>query len=251
MSDSIQSISGHIVILGWSRRVERIVRELRNDVHRLAGEMRPILIITEQSLSQTKTDFERVYFLHGRYNDMEVLRRANLDTAHSLLIPTTIPEADAADGQSVFSLLAALSVNPSLRVCVEVARAESSDTLSYIRRKGVTEGDVEIVSFESFAERILAQTAVNRGVSRVYDHLLSFGTDSNEVYMLPLPANWHGKTFRALFQHCFEREVIVIGFERAGQLCLNPKNRDTLLAPDDAIWFIAYDKAAGIACIGK
>ncbi|MBN8548325.1 MAG: NAD-binding protein [Deltaproteobacteria bacterium] len=249
MNETIQSISNHVVILGWSERVKRIVAELRNEVHRASGDIRPILIISESQDAEIGSAYERVYFMHGRANDVNVLARANLAAAHSLLIPATMPEAEASDGHSVFSLLAALSVHPNLRVCLEVSRSENGTALAHIRRNNLSAGDIEIVSFESVAERLLAQASVSSGVTRVYEHLLSFATDSNEIYVCEASAPWQGKSFRELSAVCFEREVIVLGYEHEGELILNPKDREYTFAPGDKVWFLAYSRAAGLSVI--
>lgn len=249
MNETIETIANHVVILGWSERVERIVAELRNEVHRASGDIRPILVITESKDTTVIGNYERVYFMFGRINDIEVLRRANLSQAHSLLIPATLPEASAADGQSVFSLLAALSVHPSLRVCLEVSRSQNGTTLAHIRRKNLSAGDIEIVSFESVAERLLAQAAVSNGVTRVYDHLLSFGEDSNELYVSVISPRWSGKTFRDLSGACFGHQVILLGYEHLDELVLNPKDREYIFAAGDKAWYMAYSRAAGLEII--
>lgn len=249
MNEKVETISNHVVILGWSSRVERIIKELRNEVHRASGDIRPILVITEYEDKAASSAFERVYFMYGRLNDVEVLRRAHLDTAHSLLIPAVLPQGQVADGQNVFSLLAALTVNPALRVCVEVSQVESGETLGQIHKRSLSAGDIEVVSFESVADRLLAQAAVSSGVTRVYDHLLSFAEDSNEIYVSELSPRWHGKTFRQLAMACFETEVILLGYENDGGLVLNPKERDYVFAPGNRAWFLSYNRAAGLKVV--
>lgn len=249
MNETIETISNHIVILGWSERVERIVSELRNSVHQASGDIRPILIITDSKDTSVVSNFDRVYFMFGRANDVAVLHRANLAQAHSLLIPASLPEASAADGQSVFALLAALSVHPNLRVCLEISRSQNGESLAHIRRNNLAAGDIEIVSFESVAERLLAQASISNGVTRVYDHLLSFGEDSNELYVSELSPRWVGKTFRDLSIACFENEVILIGYDHQDDLVLNPRNRQYVFTPADKAWYMSYNRAAGLRVI--
>ena len=117
-----RTIRDHIVILGWSPRVNRIISELRNETEGNADNRRPILIVTEEQGGQFVLPFEHVYVMHGNPRDPEVLRRANLAHAHTLLIPTMLRDTSVSDGETVFALLAALSVNPQLRACVEIAQ---------------------------------------------------------------------------------------------------------------------------------
>ena len=249
MEESFGTLENHIVILGWSPRVGRIVRELRNEVHGGIEIQKPILIITADDLESLHVPYEKVYLIQGRVNDPEVMRRANLSRASSLLIPTVLHDTSASDGETVFALLSALSVNPSLRVCVEIAQAQNGVTLDQIRRQHLAAGDIEIVSFESVAERLLAQAAINPGITDVYDHLLSFSPTTNEIYVADIAPQWAGKTFRDLAQACFEHEVILIGYQNGGEPVLNPKNRDYVFSAATRVWYIAYNKFDGLKVI--
>ena len=211
--------------------------------------MLPILIVTPELHSSSELQFERVFFIRGNLNDIEILKRANLEKAHTVLIPTSIGDVSRSDGESVFSLLAALTVSPETRVCVEIASADNGETLQKIRERNLKAGEIEIVSFESVAERLLAQSAINRGVTRVYNELLSFSETSNEVYTSALGAAWHGKSFRDLAAACFENTVMLIGYETELGLALNPPNRDYVFNGQESVWFISFNKAAGLSII--
>lgn len=251
MSDAVEEdgLNNHIVIFGWSPRVTRVIAELRNNVHRTADDIRPILVVAETSVKAADPQFDRVYFLYGRTNDPQVLRRARLDRAHALIIPSSHVDMRPADGEGIFALLAALSVNPHIQVCLEVGAPESSAAIEEIRKQHLLGDRVEVVSFESVAERLLAQAAINRGVTRVYDNLLTFSEFSNEIYQCRLGTAWVGKTYRQLAEFAFDRRVTVIGFQRGEELDLNPENRDSVLFEADLIWFIALNKGLGLAVI--
>ena len=249
VNESIRGISNHIVILGWSKRIERMVKELRNEVHQLSGDLLPILILTELQGEAIQAPFEKVYFIHGKPNDLELLRRANLVEAHSLLIPSQETGSEVSDGRNLFALFAVLSINPKLRVCLELSDSTNGETLQRIRDSGLMSENVEIVSFESVADRLLAQAAITFGITRVYDHLLSYGADSNEIYFSPISKTWIGKSFRALHNSCFDQEVILIGYQRAGELVINPKDREALIEANDLACFISYNRAAGLTII--
>lgn len=248
-TQEIETIKDHIVILGWSARVERIIRELRNEVHRISDDIRPILVVTPSPAHPAGDLFENVYFLHGNLNDVNTFKRAYMDRAHMILIPCQTESAsDKSDALSIFTLLCLLSASPDSKVCIEFASADNGRTLELIRDRNLTSKNVEVVSFESVSERLLAQCAVNTGVIEVYNELLSFSPDSNELYVAALPRHWVGKSFRELALHCFEREVIVIGY-RGEKLVLNPKNRDYVLEQGDLIWYLSFNKGAGVSAL--
>jgi hypothetical protein len=249
MEEQFKNIEDHIVILGWSPRVPRIIRELRDEVHQGSNDIRPILVVMEQYGEAVECRYEQVYFIYGRLNDAGVLARANLAKARMIMIPTALQNAQSADGQAVFNLMAVLSINPKVRVCVELAKAENADALGHIRENNLNNRDIEIVSFEAVAEKLLAQAAINEGVTRVYQHLLGFSATTNELYITEPAANWRGQSFRTLAYECFEAGVLLIGYERAGELVINPRNREELLQPGDHVWCIAYSKAEALKVI--
>ena len=250
MIETFETIRDHIVILGWSERVRRILKELRSPDLEEAGETKPILIVTPEHDPAINIPYDRVYVIYGRTNDPEVLRRANLEGASMLLIPTQMREASTSDGESVFSLLAALTVNPSIRICVEIARADNGDTLEQIRQKNLQAGEIEIVSFETIAERLLAQAAINNGITNVFNELLQFG-EGDEVYLVEVAPSWIGRTYRDLFANAFEQEGVLIGLETGGELLVNPKQRDYQFKSGDKVWVIAADKAVARRIAGS
>ena len=241
-----KTIEGHVVILGWSDRVPRIIAQLRNSVHRRSNDLRPILVVVPHYDETIKVAFEQVYYLYGRLNDPAVLRHANVAKAQMVLIPTPMKNAAAEDGEAVFQMMAVLAINPEMRVCVELASAEDAAALDHIRCQSLKQGDIEIVSFEAVAEKLMAQATVNKGITRIYDHLLSFGEDSNEIYVSDLDERWLGKSFRTIAAECFDRGTILIGYERGGEMVLNPRDREVIVQRGDRVWYIAYNKAEGL-----
>jgi hypothetical protein len=245
--DQESGFSNHIVILGWSERVARIISHLRNNVLRGSNDIHPIVVVTEETIDRRSVDnFEKVYFLYGRSNSNEVLKRADIGRARALLIPTKSQTNTTSDGGTVFSLLAALSIRPDLQVCVEMTSPENGDALEHIVHTSVVEGDVEVVSLESICEKLLAQAAINKGITRVYNNLLSFCEESNEIYVTPLSPQHNNKSYRDLSQLAFERQVILLGYERNGEMTLNPKDREIILHAGDLIWFMSYNKKDGL-----
>lgn len=252
MENSINTLENHIVILGWSSRVKRIIDQLRNDGNFSSDSFEPILVVAPNSDITQLSGLNRVYFILGDITDLHTLKRANIQHAKVVLIPSEIEEVTTSDGNGVFALLATLSLNPDVRICVEVASAAHGLALEQIREKKLLARSVEVVSFESLAERLLAQSAINAGITKVYDHLLSFD-ESNEVYPIELPAIWSGRTFRDLALSCFEKQVLLIGYESDGKLVINPRDRNYVFSPGDRAWFISYDLDAvsqAVVCKG-
>ena len=249
MEQQFSSISDHIVILGWSERVKRIIGELRNDNLKRSNSLKPILIIAGEDQQVCELPYDRIYVIRGSSTDAAVLRRANVQQAAAVLIPTRLTDTTAADGEGLFALLNVISVNPDIHASVELAEVCHSQTIEHVRHKELGAGKIEVVSLESVSERLLAQSVINPGVTDVYNHLLSFDVNSNEIYVSPVGDKWVGCTFRELAEDCFNNSVILIGYESSGRQVLNPRERQYLFEPGDKAWFIAYDKADGMRII--
>jgi Trk K+ transport system NAD-binding subunit len=93
---------------------------------------------------------------------------------------------------------------------------------------------VEIVSIEDLTEKLLAQAVISPGITKVYLELLTATTDSNEIYIVPVPAPWEGKPFGqvATLLHEGERPTIALGYRttsRSGHpvMVLNPQRSKT------------------------
>jgi hypothetical protein len=89
----------------------------------------------------------------------------------------------------------------------------------------------------------LTQCAFTPGIAAVYEDLLTFGLNSNEIYKVQVPLQLQGKSFAEALER-FTRErrqtkvpIIPIGVCRASSVHLNPIEDEiaTLLPGDEII----------------
>jgi len=247
-ADAPGCFSDHIVILGWTERVTRIIAQLRDDVHRGSNDIKPILIITDQSVDRVALgdSFEKVYFLHGHPNSPEVLQRADLHKARALLIPSSSLQNSQSDGNAIYSMLSALALCPNLPVCVEISSPQNEGVINLAIKSKMIGEDIEVVSLESVCEQLMAQTAINKGITRIYSHLLDFRETSNELYVATLSPTLSGKSFRELSLLGFDRGAILLGYEKDGELVLNPLDREIILNSPDQVWWMSYNRRDGL-----
>ena len=100
----------------------------------------------------------------------------------------------------------------------------------------------EVVCAAEFSERLLSQVIMNPGITRVFDELLTFER-GNEVYLMPLPQETVGMTFRELHRRLLQSRVILVGVESG-----EPGKRKISLNPGaDTFRFRLTDKAVVIA----
>jgi hypothetical protein len=102
----------------------------------------------------------------------------------------------------------------------------------------------EIVCPTDYGIGLLAQSAINPGLVQIYDHLLRFKPEGNELYLLDsrdLPQGFlPGKaSFNEISIWLEERSrstenpVILLGYLRQGEPILNPLKEETILAEND------------------
>jgi hypothetical protein len=240
-------LQDHFVILGWSPRVLRIIKQLRNDEHAASGDLKPILVVLPDSAGNPTVHYERVYFLYGSIHDADVLRRSNLAQAAAVLIPAPETGGVQADPAGIFAFLSALSVSEHTRICLEVTSARHAEILTALQRKELLRSNVEIISLETVSESLMAQAAITGGVTRVIDELLAFDENTPEIYCCALGSPWLGKSYKYLRKDCAEHRITLLGYQHQSQLSLNPENLDYIFVEGDRVWFLALNRAVGLA----
>jgi hypothetical protein len=111
----------------------------------------------------------------------------------------------------------------------------------------------EIVCPTDYGIGLLAQSAIHPGLVKVYDHLLKFTPDGNELYLLDsaaLPSGFrpgssqgHFKDLSGWFEGTSretKNPMILLGYLRKGEPLLNPQKDQTILQEGDQLILLAY-----------
>ncbi|HUR49209.1 MAG TPA: NAD-binding protein [Acidimicrobiales bacterium] len=234
--------SGHVLILGWSPQVPRIIGELiianesekRGVVVILASEDK---VVMEDTLKETLEDLRttRIVVRSGNPALPVDLERAGVATARSIVaVRPQSAEGGAADAEVIKAVLAVRSLDPTLHRAHIVAELDAADNSEIIR--SVTAGRVLTVSSDRVVAEVTAQACLQPGLSAVFTDLLDF--DGDEIYFTPADA-LAGKTYRdALLSY---ETCSVIGHKSAaGKVALNP-DPTTVLAQGDELIVVAED----------
>ena len=179
-----------------------------------------------------------------------MLKRANVQAAHSVIVLAGPAEGELADAKSILIAMAVASVCKEAGVsktyiCVE---GISPQNVAHLRRAGAE----EIVSASDFAMMLLAQSALAHGLSMVYRNLLTVSGQTNAVYMVPVPASFVGKSFCELGTAMFQNRdptnpVILIGAQTDGGIIVNPRPGELpVFAEDDQAVVIALERPEGL-----
>lgn len=203
-----ESFKEHTIICNWSDKTERIIRELHSDN---VVEPRPIIIITDQpeKVSHSTEDWMReVFVIPGSPLDNKVLQKASLEHASTAIILADPREKDLADAKSIVVALAIEAINRDIHTVVEILKTENKRHFEH------THVD-EIICVEELTEKITAQAALTHGISDLYLHLLTQSSDTNEVYNIPVPELYIGKTYAELRREVLsytDEDIILVGF---------------------------------------
>ena len=242
-------LTDHLVICNWNDKGLPMIRELHASIVR---QKRPIVIVSERLAEvdvpekEDLPEFEDVYLIKGDPTQEHTLKRANLHLAYSVIVLADPHQEHLADAKNVLICMAIRSLcqgedHPMRNVMVE---GVDPNNLDHLRRAGAS----EIISAEDLSLKLLAQSALHPGLSTVYDRLLTISSETNEVYLEPLPASFRGMSFvevhRLLDQtRDSENPVLLLGLIRDGRILINPKPGSfDVFAENDQLILISWEE---------
>ncbi len=238
--------SGHTVIIGWSAKIDTLLKELAT-----ANEnQRNACVVIISSRDKVAMDEEVAGFLAGRRlrvvtrsgipTSLVDLELVSLPTSKSVIVlaPEVHPDGSPmapheADTVVLKSLLAIAKVagGTALHVVAELSDAKSEEVARMVA------GDsAALVVAPPLISRLLVQTGRQSGLSMVYSELLDF--EGVEMYFVQAPT-LTGKTFReAVLAY---NDTAVLGLMTAERELLLPPPLDRTLAKGDQLIVITED----------
>ncbi len=211
----------HIIICGWNRKAEIIVRE-----HRTAnkGDATPIVVIAEYDDEPALSDLSLardVHFLNDDFTKVTVLEKAGIHRAKTCIILSDTSRSrneQDADARTILASLTVEKLNRSVYTCAELCNSEYGTHLEM--------GHVNdfVVSGEQ-SGFLLAQAALNRGLMGVFNELLTH-TRGNQFYRQEVNGELAGKSFLDVFVKLKqEHDAILIAVQDGdGKFHINPHN---------------------------
>lgn len=219
-----EDLRDHLIICGWSRKAEVVVREYRAHLSRArdqaALEM-PVVVIAELDHPPAFTEAElrpHVQFLNDDFTKVAALEKAGVRRASRvvLLSDTTRGRRERdADARTILAALTIEKLNHDVYTCAEINRREYGSHLEM--------GNVNdyVVAGEHSAF-LLAQGALNRGMVGLFTELFSRSA-GNRLCHAEVGACWKGRSFFDLFVHLKEtQDAILVAVEDGSNTVLNP-----------------------------
>jgi Trk K+ transport system NAD-binding subunit len=230
----------HTLILGWSRRVPAIVRELV-----IANESRAhaaVVVLAEREKDEMEAE------LHEFIGDTKTTRivcrsgepwlPANLELANIAAARSVVVMGGESDAATVKALLAVRAVGRpnggaptgSFHMVAEVVDEDTATSLTALFGE-----QLAVVSSDNIVAELTAQACRKSGFSAVFRELLQF--EGDELYMAPF-AQLDGRSY-AECQLAFDK-CSVVGVLTEGTVRLNPPP-DTRISARDELIGIAED----------
>lgn len=219
--NSINKISGHVIICGFGRNGRQAAHVLKKHDRRF------VVIEQKKDLTDELTHKFSHLVLNGDATQDETLEQAGIARAAAII--TTLPT----DADNLFIVLTARSLNPNL-IIISRASDDSSD------KKLKTAGANNVIMPDKIGGAHMASLVLKPDVIEFVDHITGQGgPDINleEITFENLPEHLRNKTIRDL-EIRNKSGANIVGFKTAaGDFIINP-NADTQLIPEGKLFVL-------------
>ena len=219
-----KKMENHIIVVGYGRNGKQVVEEL-------TAFGSSMLIIDEDHEVVVSNMDNPIRFIEGNATEDEVLQKANVGTARSLI--TTLPN----DADNLFVVLTARSLNPDLKI---ISRASSESSERKLRMAGVD----SVVMPERVGGAHMATLVAKPDIVEFLEHLTLHGDEGTQIMEIMCNDLAPGLINKPIRDLAFRQisGANIIGFKTAsGELIINP-TPDTRLIPNSKLFILATRK---------
>jgi len=215
MESRLKRMRDHYIIAGFGRVGRQVVQDF------LAQNVPFVVIEKEENLTDA-TLGSKVLFLHGNATEDDVLIRAGIDRAKTLI--STLPD----EAQNVYLTLTARHMNPDLKI---IARADYEEGEKKLLRAGANHVVIpHVIGGIRMAKAALQPHVVD------FMHMASVGNEGLMVEEMVVPADCR-LTGKTLAESGLKQDygVTIIGVKKQNaKMDINP-GPSTVLAPADVL----------------
>ncbi|MBE9135878.1 NAD-binding protein [Nodosilinea sp. LEGE 07088] len=243
----------HIILCNWNDKAAGIIDQL---LEGNKADPIDIVVVSAAAVGEAGRDRPasgRVHFVQDDPTHHATLERLQASQAQAVILLAD-EEAEAPDDKNALIALAIKHLEhiPGQQRDIHVI----AELVNLSRRRHLQEAGVdEVVSARDYSAGIIAQSAMFRNMSVVYQQLLTYSDDSNEFYFIApgqYPNHLWGKTFTELSHWVStysttrqpDNPLLLLGVRRSnGDILLNPKAQSfDRLTADDALVVMAFRK---------
>ena len=191
------NLSDHIVLCGWNENAESIIDSLRNLSEKNSLHLILVNEIHEDIVNHLRNKYKDIdlYFVAGDFTSEEILKRASIEEAHTVIIIPNIDDEKigSPDEKTIFATLTIKSMSSTVRV---VAYLMHRENLTHIRRANVD----EVVLSDDFGAYMLASHVMDPGFPQTTKGLLNASSDER-LRRVDIPSQFVGRSFDDLFEY--------------------------------------------------
>jgi voltage-gated potassium channel len=246
--NAVKQFNDHIIICNWNDKAPAILSQL------LEANQEPPrdIVVISASIVEDQDNFkeqDHVHFIQADPTHHATLEKFQVPQAKSVILLAD----EASEGPDEKNALIALAVKhleqtPDQKDIHVIGELINLDRHRHLKEAGVD----EVISARDYTAGIIAQSAVFKNMSVVYQELLTYSDGSNEFYFIEpgcYPAHLQGKSFPELSEWISEysashaeNSVLLLGVKRRdGKILLNPnKQQFDRLAEDDSLIVMAF-----------
>ncbi len=191
------NLNDHIVLCGWNENAESIIDSLRNLSEKNSLHLILVNEIHEDIVNHLRNKYKDIdlYFVAGDFTSEEILKRASIEEAHTVIIIPNIDDEKigSPDEKTIFATLTIKSMSSTVRV---VAYLMQRENLTHIRRANVD----EVVLSDDFGAYMLASHVMDPGIPQTTKGLLNASSDER-LRRVDIPSQFVGRSFDDLFEY--------------------------------------------------
>ncbi|MBT3374767.1 MAG: potassium transporter [Lentisphaerae bacterium] len=246
---AVKPFSDHIIICNWNAKAPRVIEQL---LEAQPNDGRDVVVVSASEIPAGNEILEQpnVHVVRDDPTHHATLEKLSAHEAKSIILLADEDTPGPDDKNALIALAVKhLEQEPGKEKDIHVI----AELLSPDRRRHLMEAGVdEIVSGRDYSSGIIAQSALFRNMSVVYQRLLTYSNDTNELYFIApgnYPAEFVGRAFPELCQGVSERSaaneenpLLLLGVKRDnGEILLNPQKKSFgHLKTNDSLIIMAF-----------
>lgn len=227
MDAELRALRDHVIVCGYGRTGEQVVRDLEAQRH-------PFVVVemNEKPLAAVRRD-RRLCIIGDAASD-EVLAAAGIERAAALV------SAVDSDERNVYIVLTARSLNPAIFI---VARSSYPDSVAKLSRAGAD----RVVSPYTLSGRRMADLALQPAVVDVIEMVMADGSQRMAIEELLVPGGLDAGLCVANLRHSGATLLAVRGSD--GHLSVGPDDAEPLRGEDLVIAMGTREQLAAVASV--
>lgn len=212
----------HMIIIGWNERS----KELISSISKKDRSKKVVLI--DETLDMLPTEYKNVHFIKGPANLDNILLKANIHEAQSVVITADQNKNELyADMNTIITLLAIKGTNPTIRCIAEILTSEQVDNA---RRAGA---DEIIQSNILTSSLILNNLESHSTMASILD--LIRNSDKHHLLTCEPVEGIVGKQFYEACKLFLKKNKMLVGIQRGDKTHINPPQEFMIQQEDLAV----------------